>query len=138
MTSSDAVLRQWGRKMATIGYSRVSTTGQDQRMQIDALKLAGCDYVVTEVGSGAVEKARPQLRNLLDGLSPDDTLVVWRLDRLARSVKELTEIANDLARRKVSLRVTFRRRLHVMSKVRSTWISSMALDVMRTPSRISR
>ena len=90
--------------MATIGYSRVSTTGQDQRMQIDALKLAGCDYVVTEVGSGAVEKARPQLRNLLDGLSPDDTLVVWRLDRLARSVKELTEIANDLARRKVSLR----------------------------------
>ena len=37
--------------MATIGYSRVSTTGQDQRMQIDALKLAGCDYVVTEVGS---------------------------------------------------------------------------------------
>ena len=82
--------------MATIGYSRVSTTGQDQRMQIDALKLAGCDYVVTEVGSGAAEKARPQLRNLLDSLSPDDTLVVWRLDRLARSVKELTEIANVL------------------------------------------
>lgn len=72
-------------------------------MQIDALKKAGCDYVVTEVGSGADEKARPQLRHLMDSLSAGDSLVVWRLDRLARSVKELTEIANDLSVRRISL-----------------------------------
>lgn len=90
--------------MAVIGYSRVSTGSQDQRMQIDALKKAGCDYIVSEVGSGTDQNARPQLARLLDDLGPGDTLVVWRLDRLARSVKELIEIANGLADRKIVLR----------------------------------
>lgn len=90
--------------MAVVGYSRVSTSGQDHRLQLDALKAAGCDYVVSEVGSGADENARPQLQRLLSTLSSDDTLVVWRLDRLARSVKELIAIANELAERKVRLR----------------------------------
>ena len=92
------------RSMTTVGYSRVSTSGQEHRLQLDALKTAGCDYVVTEVGSGANENARPQLQRLLASLTSDDTLVVWRLDRLARSVKELIAIANDLAERKISLR----------------------------------
>lgn len=90
--------------MTTVGYSRVSTYSQEHRLQLDALKAAGCDYIVTEVGSGAAEHGRPQLQRLLAGLAPDDTLVVWRLDRLARSVKELIAIANDLAERKISLR----------------------------------
>lgn len=90
--------------MAVVGYSRVSTSGQDHRLQLDALKAARCDYVVSEVGSGADENARPQLQRLLSTLSSDDTLVVWRLDRLARSVKELIAIANELSERKVRLR----------------------------------
>lgn len=45
--------------MAVVGYSRVSTSGQDHRLQLDALEAAGCDYVVSEVGSGADEDARP-------------------------------------------------------------------------------
>lgn len=90
--------------MATVGYSRVSTSGQEHRLQLDALRAAGCDYIVSEVGSGANENARPQLQRLLASLSSDDTLVVWRLDRLARSVKELIAIANDLASRKIRLR----------------------------------
>lgn len=90
--------------MATVGYSRVSTSSQEHRLQLDALKAAGCDYIVTEVGSGATENGRPQLQRLLSDLTSDDTLVVWRLDRLARSVKELIAIANDLSDRKISLR----------------------------------
>ncbi|WP_162877542.1 recombinase family protein, partial [Escherichia coli] len=84
--------------------SRVSTSGQDHRLQRDALNAAGCDYIVSEVGSGANENARPQLHRLLSNLSSDDTLVVWRLDMLARSVKELITIANELSERKVRLR----------------------------------
>jgi DNA invertase Pin-like site-specific DNA recombinase len=90
--------------MAVVGYSRVSTSGQDHRLQRDALNAAGCDYIVSEVGSGANENARPQLHRLLSNLSSDDTLVVWRLDRLARSVKELITIANELSEQKVRLR----------------------------------
>lgn len=90
--------------VATVGYSRVSTSGQDHRLQNDALEAAGCDYIVSEVGSGANENGRPQLQNLLAKLSPNDTLVVWRLDRLARSVKELIAIANNLSDRDISLR----------------------------------
>ena len=90
--------------MAVIGYSRVSTISQDQRMQVDALKKAGCDFLVSEVGSGAKAGGRPQLQQLIQSLQTGDTLVVWRLDRLARSVKELTEIANQLSEKAVSLR----------------------------------
>lgn len=90
--------------MAVVGYSRVSTSSQEHRLQLDALNAAGCDYVVTEVGSGANENGRPQLQRLLSSLTADDTLVVWRLDRLARSVKELIAIANDLSNRNISLR----------------------------------
>ena len=93
-----------GLGVTTVGYARVSTSGQEQRLQLDALNGAGCDYIVSEVGSGADENARPQLQRLLTSLSSDDTLVVWRLDRLARSVKELITIANELSRQKIRLR----------------------------------
>lgn len=90
--------------MAKVGYSRVSTGKQEQRMQIQALKDEGCDYVVSEVGSGADQNARPQLASLIASLAEGDTLVVWRMDRLARSVKELTGIATNLQDRGISLR----------------------------------
>lgn len=89
--------------MALIGYARVSTTSQDHQLQVDALQRAGCNYIVTEVGSGARERARPQLGHLLMSMTERDSLVVWRLDRLARSVKELTQISADLSARGIGL-----------------------------------
>ncbi|QDA37024.1 recombinase family protein (plasmid) [Paracoccus liaowanqingii] len=90
--------------MAIGGYPMASTSGQEHRLQHDALNAAGCDYVVSEAESGADENARPRLRRLLSNLSGDDTLVVWRLDRLAQSVKELITVANRLSELKVCLR----------------------------------
>jgi DNA invertase Pin-like site-specific DNA recombinase len=73
-----------------IGYARVSTLDQNPQMQIDALKRAGChpDAIHVEKASGAALK-RPVLDWALDELREGDTLVVWKLDRLARSVSEL-------------------------------------------------
>ena len=72
--------------MHLIGYARVSTSDQNLELQLDALKGAGCRRVFEETASGA-NKARPQLRDALDFLRPCDTLVVWKLDRLARSLQ---------------------------------------------------
>ena len=84
--------------MHLIGYARVSTTVQHVNLQLDALKEAGCRRVFEETASGA-NKARPQLRDALDFLRPGDTLVVWKLDRLARSVQHLIEIIEQLHKR---------------------------------------
>ena len=89
--------------MAVVGYSRVSTSGQDHRLQRDALNAAGCDYIVSEVGSGANENARPQLHRLLSNLSSDDTLVVWRLERLAATLRHLIETIETLRVRNIAL-----------------------------------
>ena len=77
--------------MHLIGYARVSTSDQNLELQLDALKEAGCRRVFEETASGA-NKARPQLRDALDFLRPGDTLVVWKLDRLARSLQQLIEV----------------------------------------------
>jgi len=84
--------------MHLIGYARVSTSDQNLELQLDALKEAGCRRVFEETASGA-NKARPQLRDALDFLRPGDTLVVWKLDRLARSVQHLIEIIEQLHKR---------------------------------------
>jgi DNA invertase Pin-like site-specific DNA recombinase len=81
--------------MHLIGYARVSTSDQHLGLQLDALKEAGCRRVFEETASGAA-KARPQLLEALDFLRPGDTLVVWKLDRLARSVQHLIEIIERL------------------------------------------
>jgi len=73
-----------------IGYARVSTEDQDLRMQIDALKAAGCLHIYSEKKSGAKIK-RPELDLAIKDLREGDTLVVWRLDRLARTVRQLYE-----------------------------------------------
>ncbi len=84
--------------MHLIGYARVSTSDQNLELQLDALKEAGCRRVFEETASGT-NKARPQLLAALDFLRPGDTLVVWKLDRLARSVQQLIEIIEQLHKR---------------------------------------
>jgi DNA invertase Pin-like site-specific DNA recombinase len=86
-----------------IGYARVSTADQDPSLQHDALKAAGCLKVFTDKTSGSLD-SRPQLDRLLDQLRPSDTVVVWRLDRLGRSLKHLIALSEDLSQRKVGLK----------------------------------
>jgi DNA invertase Pin-like site-specific DNA recombinase len=86
-----------------IGYARVSTIDQNPDLQHDALTGAGCARVFTDTASGALDK-RPRLDALLDYLRSGDVLVVWRLDRLGRSVRHLTETVNMLAERGVGFR----------------------------------
>ncbi|WP_331256361.1 recombinase family protein [Candidatus Bealeia paramacronuclearis] len=74
-----------------IGYARVSTDDQDLKIQIQKLTEAGCKKIYEEKISGS-QRQRPQLESALNHLREEDTFVVWRLDRLARSTKDLLEI----------------------------------------------
>ena len=78
-----------------IGYARVSTIDQNHQLQTDALKKAGCERFFTDRLSGA-RADRPALAEAIEFGRKGDTLVVWRLDRLARSVAHLIEIINTL------------------------------------------
>ncbi len=86
-----------------IGYARVSTQEQNPKAQIDALEADGCVRIFTETASGA-QRDRPELRAALDYMRPGDTLVVWKLDRLARSLKQLIETVERLGERDIGLR----------------------------------
>lgn len=86
-----------------LGYARVSTSEQDASLQLDALGAAGCLKVFTDKASGSLDR-RPQLDRLLDQLRPGDTIVVWRLDRLGRSLKHLIQLIEDLAEKDVGFR----------------------------------
>jgi len=86
-----------------IGYGRVSTADQDPRMQVDALTAAGCDKIFYETASGA-RADRTQLMAALNYMRPGDTLVVWKLDRLARSVRQLIDTADLLKARSMGLK----------------------------------
>jgi hypothetical protein len=86
-----------------LGYARVSTTDQQPQLQVDALTAAGCYRVFTETASGA-RTDRPTLAQLLDQLRPGDTLVVWKLDRLGRSLRHLVDTITGLADRGVGFR----------------------------------
>jgi DNA invertase Pin-like site-specific DNA recombinase len=83
-----------------IGYARVSTRDQNLEMQLDALNKAGCKRVFTDKLSGA-QVERPGLQEALSHLREADTLVVWKLDRLGRSVKGLVDLVNELETQKV-------------------------------------
>src|SRR5258706_5124442 len=83
-----------------IGYARVSTLDQNPQLQTDALKKAGCERIFTDHLSGA-HTDRPALAEALNVSRKGDTLVVWRLDRLARSVAHLLEIIAMLESRGV-------------------------------------
>lgn len=91
--------------MATVGYERVSTADQNTALQTDALNAAGCDRIFTDHASGS-RTDRPQLDACLDYLRPGDTLVIWKLDRLGRSLQHLLQIAGDLQDRGIDLVVT--------------------------------
>ena len=78
-----------------IGYARVSTQDQELGLQLDALEQAGCEKIYQEKVSGAA-KARPQLEALLEHLRTGDVVVVWKLDRLARSLKDLVSLVNQI------------------------------------------
>lgn len=85
-----------------IGYARVSTQDQQLHLQLDDLNRAGCERVFQEkVSSG---KVRPQLQLLVDSLRRGDTVVVWKLDRLGRSLKELITLINDFQQKGVGFR----------------------------------
>lgn len=86
-----------------IGYARVSTDDQNLDLQTDALTQAGCDRIFEDRQSGA-KADRPGLRETLEFARPGDTVTVWRLDRLSRSLKDLIEMVSMLEERGVGLR----------------------------------
>ena len=86
-----------------LGYARVSTTDQHPQLQVDALERAGCYRVFVETASGA-RPDRPVLEQVLDQLRPGDTLVVWKLDRLGRSLRHLVDTVTGLADRRIGFR----------------------------------
>jgi DNA invertase Pin-like site-specific DNA recombinase len=98
-----------------IGYARVSTADQNLRMQEDALQRAGCEEVYTDVVSG-VKSQRPGLEKALHYLRVGDPLVVWKLDRLGRSIQDLIQIVNALQEKNITF--------HSLQENRDTTTSS--------------
>ncbi len=86
-----------------IGYARVSTQDQDLALQLDALSKIGCEQIYQEKRTGST-KERPQLKKMLDQLRPDDIIVIWKLDRLARSLRDLVDLVNTIQQAGASLR----------------------------------
>jgi len=92
-----------GTKGYLVGYCRVSTADQNAELQLDALTAAGCDRIFTDNASGKLEH-RPALDTMMEVLRPGDVVLIWRLDRLGRSVKHLLEMVAQLESRGVGLR----------------------------------
>lgn len=86
-----------------IGYARVSTTEQNPRLQLDALAAVGCARTFTDKATGT-KADRPQWGRCLDHLRAGDTLVIWRIDRLGRNLRDLIDIVNSLAERGIGVR----------------------------------
>ena len=87
-----------------VGYARVSLIDQNPNLQIDALQKAGCTRIFTEKTSGA-RKDRPKLNAALDYMRTGDTLVIWKLSRLARSMTQILKIAHELNEREIALKI---------------------------------
>ena len=81
--------------MAIIGYARVSTTDQHLHLQLDALEAASCTRIYQETASGSL-RDRPELRKAIASIQSGDTLIVWKLDRLARSLSQLIDTIDEL------------------------------------------
>lgn len=86
-----------------VGYARVSTQDQSLNLQNDALRAAGCEEIFSEKITGK-QRERPELQNCLRMLRKGDVLVVWKLDRLARSLKDLVELITELEAKQVGFR----------------------------------
>lgn len=92
--------------MTKIGYARVSTTDQDTSIQVTALEAAGCEIIRQEKRSGSSTVGRQELEAILDFIREGDTLVVTRIDRLARSIADLQQIVVQLAAKGAKLQAT--------------------------------
>ena len=92
--------------MAVYGYARVSTTDQDLTIQIEALKAAGCEIIREEKISGTSREGRVELDTLMEFLREGDVLMVTRIDRLARSIRDLQNLVHDIRERGASLKAT--------------------------------
>ena len=90
-----------------VGYARVSSTGQNLDSQIQALKKFGCTKIFMEKKSGKQYDTRVELQNALDFVREDDTLVVTRLDRCSRNVKDLHTIIDTLNNKKVNFKCIY-------------------------------
>ncbi|RZN52418.1 recombinase family protein [Escherichia sp. E13S3] len=86
-----------------VGYARVSTDDQNLNLQRDALQVAGCEKIFEDQISGA-KAERPGLQDVLAFARPGDTLVIWRLDRLSRSLKDLIEMVKLLESKNIGLK----------------------------------
>ena len=86
-----------------VGYARVSTHDQHLALQLDALRKAGCRQVYEEIISGA-RAERPVLQQALAHLRAGDVLMIWKLDRLGRSLRHLIEVVSDLAQRGIGFK----------------------------------
>src|SRR3984885_15003568 len=86
------------------GYARVSTDDQSPALQLTALKRAGCKTVFKDEGLSGATSKRPALTRCLKTLQPGDTLTVWKLDRLGRSLRDLITMLDDLRARGVKFR----------------------------------
>src|SRR3990170_204838 len=98
-------LRGKGTAMPTVGYARVSSTGQDLAVQLEKLEAAGCGKIFKENRSG-VDAGRPELKRCLEYLREGDTLLVTKIDRLARSTSDLYRIIATLTEKGVAFKVT--------------------------------
>jgi DNA invertase Pin-like site-specific DNA recombinase len=87
-----------------IGYARVSTVDQKASLQTDALRKAGCQTIYVDHGRSGASLNRPELKKALKRLKSRDVLIVWKLDRLGRSLRHLIDIVEDFKERKVGLR----------------------------------
>ncbi|WP_158588489.1 recombinase family protein [Henriciella mobilis] len=83
----------------TFGYYRVSTAEQNPQLQIDALKAAGCTEILGDVGYSGAKTSRPAFDEIMSRIGEGDKLIVWRLDRMGRSLRHLVEVNETLAQR---------------------------------------
>ena len=88
-----------------IGYARVSTSDQSTEIEVAALKKAGCSFVRTEKVSGRSREGRTELQNVLQFVRPGDTVVVTKLDRLGRSIRDVLNLVHELSQKGASLQV---------------------------------
>lgn len=87
-----------------IGYSRVSSQDQSNGIQIDALKTAGCEKIFSEKVSGKTTENRKELKKLLKSLSAGDCVVIYKIDRISRNLRDMANILHDLEQRGVAFR----------------------------------
>jgi DNA invertase Pin-like site-specific DNA recombinase len=102
-TVNNVLLNSRTENALIIGYARVSTAEQSTELQLDNLAKVGCEKIYRESVSG-ISKTRPELERCLDALRAGDTLVVWRLDRLGRSLKDLVSIITTLEQQSIGFK----------------------------------